>query len=422
MDGHTELNSKNNYHLGLSSGLVIALYCFFIVNMRPAIIGQKFGTLYTLFIIGVLLVYFIIKDNAKIILHKEGKVFVLLIMMMFIYALVQLLFISPNKILDAIKVFVFIFFGVVPIFILDKNDVRYFSKILIYIVCVFGVSYLITFGLILFFNISIELGSVSLPMTGDYIYVFDVLFPLSPVYNGMANIAGILMPRAIGFVREPGIYQMIIIISYWLQDYYRFNNDVIIKLILLSSLLFTFSTAGYIILLITFTIKYIVNFKKINYKYILLVTPVIFAAIYIVVFTSNQFSLINKFSNESGLSRLESVLTSIDIIRQHTLFGIGFHVTPSNLPIGINYIGTIAQLGIVGSILFLLPFYYVFKCIKMKDIYLFNILITLFLTMVLAQPIYDKAIVYLILSLILISSKTNYKLIKKFRLKYINYE
>ena len=415
-----KLNSESyNLNLTISSGLVIALYCFLIANMRPAIVGQKFGTLYSIFILCVLLTYFFIKGNSKIRLFNETKIFAVLCLMMFFYTCLQLLLISPNTIIDAVKVFIFIFLGIAPIFILKKSDIEYFSKILIYINTGIGTSYLISYGLLIVLGVKLTIGTISLPMTGDYVYEFDILVPFSPIYNGMANIGGTLFPRAIGYLREPGLYQMIIIISYWLQDLYKFKGDVFIKTVLLSSLLFTFSTAGFVIFFITLIMKYIRSLKRINFWYFLVLIPFFMGLAYLIIFTNNQFSILNKFSNTSGLSRLEAIITSLELIKQHTFFGVGFHISPNNIPIGINYLGTIAQLGVIGTSIFLSPFLYVFIKIRKKEYHFLNIFIAITLTMILAQPIYDKAIVYLFLSMLLIISKNEISKDQMFHSKYV---
>ena len=397
---------QEKFTIGIGS--IAALYCVLITNMRPSILGQKFGTTFTLIVLLSLLFYFLVKQKLTLKHSKERITFLVFYLLMLFYTFFQLLFLSPDKVIDGFKVFIFLFLGFAPILILNGSTIKKFSKIYIYIIFVFGISYLVSY-MLFFSGTTFIVGNIQLQMSETYIYSFDVLFPFSPIYNGPANLGGFKVPRAIGFAREPGLYQMMIIIAFWLQDYYKFNNNLFIKSILISSLLFTFSTTGYVILIITFGYKFIKTIKKINNWYLILIIPITILVLYVVIFSNNQFSISNKVYSGSGLMRIEATLTSLEIIRNNFLFGVGFHIRPEGIPIGINYLGTIAQLGFIGTIIYLMPFLYVLKKIYNKSYQFLNIYVVIILTMLLAQPLYDKPLTFLFTGILLLLSTNTAK-------------
>ena len=314
----------------------------------------------------------------------------------------QILFVGYSSITGAIATLSYIFIGFLLILILDGDTVRKFSKLLVGICVFFGVSYLITYALYVLSGNSYNSFIINLATHTDYVYELEILFPFSPVYNGTANVAGLKLPRAIGMMREPGLYQMVIIISYWLQDFYKFKYNLFIKFILIFSLIVTFSTAGYALLLGTIIWKMFKNLDQNRIGYLLGGIPIVIALIYGLIFSESQFGIMEKFDSQSGASRLGATITSLELIKENPLFGIGFHVEPNNIEIGINFLGTIAQLGIIGSFIFLIPSFYTWIKIKDGPVQVVNIFFVLILTMLFAQPIYDKPITYLVLSILLV--------------------
>ncbi|CAN5194623.1 hypothetical protein BH23BAC3_BH23BAC3_14230 [soil metagenome] len=381
------------------SGLIILLMIL-ILNMRPAIMGQLFGAIYSGLL--VTLIAIIAFWKRKIYLKKGRLKYIAAAVMMAMYVFFQILFVGFSSFSGAIATLAYIFIGVLIILIIDRDKARNFSKVLIGICVLFGISYLITYINFLVFGNSYTVYIINLPTHTDYVYELEILFPFSPVYNGTANIAGLKMPRAIGMMREPGLYQMVLIIAYWLQDLYKFRYNIFIKFILIFSLIITFSTAGYALLLGTIMWKMFKNLGQNRLKYLIGGIPVVLILFYVLIFSESQFGIIEKFDSQSGASRLGATIVSLELIKENPLFGIGFHLNPNNVEIGINYLGTIAQLGIIGSLIFLMPIFYTWLKIKDGPIQVVNIFIVLVLTMLLAQPIYDKPLTFLFLSMLLV--------------------
>lgn len=390
--------NKNILSITLSS--LVVLLMLFLVNLRPAIVGQIFGATYSILLILLLLIILI--KRIKIKMNSIKLQFISAAIVMLFYVIFQIFFVGYNSMLGSIATLVYLFIGFSQIVIIDHDSIKKFSKLLIGICVFLSINYLVTYAIfILSSNLYITY-VFNLATHTEYIYELKIMFPFSPVYNGTANIASLKMPRAIGMMREPGLYQMIILISYWLQDFYRFKYDLLVKSLLIFSLIVTFSTAGYALFLVTMIWKIFNKSYKNRILYLFVGVPILMILIYFVIFSQSQFGILEKFESKSGLSRIGASITSLELISQNPLFGIGFHVEPNNIEIGINYLGTVAQLGIIGSLIFLTPSIYTWMKIKDGPIQLINILFVIILTMLFAQPIYDKPLTYLFLSVLLI--------------------
>lgn len=279
----------------------------------------------------------------------------------------------------------------------ERKSLHQFSKYLIGILILFAISYLITFSF-LAVNISFHLGDIVLPTRGTNVAIYPVYFPFSPMYNGGAKIGATLVPRAIGFIREPGLLQMIVIMGYWIIEYYSWKYKRLMQIFLLVLLLFTFSTAGYLLFLFTFFVKAVYSIKRLSWSKISLYISGIVLALILLIGSSSQFGIEKKFGAKSGVSRVEAVLYTLDAIKRSPVFGIGFNEIPGDVELGINFLATIGQIGILGTIIFLIPYVFTFFKIRKLGYELLNIYFVLMATMFFSQPLYDKAISFLFLS------------------------
>lgn len=408
---------NNEGDISITMSVLVVILMFVTLNLRPAILGQYFGAFYSFFLIS--LTIFIIGWKTKIQFDAVKLKYISTCLLIASYVVLQIVIVGHSSIVGTIATLLYIFIGFLSILIINNETVTKFSKFLIGMCVLLGISYLITYVIFLLTGNLYSEYLINLPTQTDYVNKLEVLFPFSPVYDGTAELAGLKMPRAIGMMREPGLYQMILIIAYWLQDYYKFRYNYFIKFILVFSLFVTFSTAGYVLFLGTFMWNMFKNIEHNRIYYLLVGIPILSSLFYLLIFSESQFGLLEKFESNSGASRIGATLTSLELISKNPLFGIGFHIEPSKINIGINFLGTIAQLGLLGSIIFLLPIVYTWKKIKDGPIQVVNIFIVVVLTLLFAQPIYDKPLTFFLLSIMLvigaknIGSYTDYKYVLK---------
>lgn len=376
--------------------------------MRPAILGQKLSLIFIPLAFSSLLFALFWKSQIKI--ERILNPFIGILVLQIGYVLFQVIVLGSEGIIGVLISLNLISFGFITFAIGNYNIARQFAKTLVIICSIFSLSYVITYILFLF-GIKIELFTINLTTHTEWIYKLPVMFPFSPVYTAGALVGDTMIPRAVGFFREPGLYQMVLIISYWAVEIFEFRKAKVYKFLLVISLIFTFSTAGYMLLLMTIAWGY---FMKSRRKFLFLVSalPLLLGLTYYVVTSQSQFGLARKFDNESGRSRLEATLAAMEIIREKPLMGIGYHNTSNGIELGINFLGTVAQIGLIGVCLFLFPFLYTFIKVRKNHIGFICILLVLLFTMLFSQPLYDKPITYLILSILLLSIENQERTVK----------
>ncbi len=136
--------------------------------------------------------------------------------------------------------------------------------------------------------------------------------------------------RNYGIYREPGVFQIFIIVAL-LFEIYCFKQIDIKRIIVLSiTLLTTLSTTGviaFIVWIILFLFKNKLFVKTIRIKYIVCLMVMVSLLVGLLLFSFNSFfdTVFGKFNleNASFLARLSSVVVNIKIWVENPVFGVG---------------------------------------------------------------------------------------------------
>lgn len=250
---------------------------------------------------------------------------------------------------------------------------------------------------------------------GDSTYETIWAFPYSLYIGGWKNIASITFHRATGFVREPGIYQVLLIVTYFGVDLLRFKNRRVLKGALLANIFLTFSTAGWGAFAASWLYYNVFASKKSEEVFatkeeensyvrnqgtiwqrlgaLVLSIPLF----YFVVFADTLTSVSGKLAGSSGQSRVVKALIALREFASSPVWGVGFR---SPEVTSIHFIGVLAELGIVGVIIIALltfgPAWGVIK--KFHPVLVF--LVPLILTTLFSQPLFGKTLYFLILTLV----------------------
>lgn len=167
------------------------------------------------------------------------------------------------------------------------------------------------------------------------------IFSIFPVfYNSVNtsfyNLGVYLVPTSIsllrnyGVFREPGVYQMFLVMALLFHLYYD-DLKVSHVLVYIIAIVLTFSTTGYlalVVLLILFFIKKS-NFLKENRKKILIFFLITIGIIYLFTQTdllSSSGMIFDKFSNTkrtTTIARTSSIFVNLKIWEKNPLFGAG---------------------------------------------------------------------------------------------------
>jgi len=390
---------RRKIYLVLSSILVLMIF-----NSRPAIFGQVYGGVYFLLTVFIFLLTYWASNKSKI--RKEVYYILLMYIFLYFYYVIQYVIIGTTDISEILSSFLLLsigFFG----FIALKRDVFFFSvKVLNYFYLILFSSYLIT---LLMYGLNHEflVTQLNIESAGGRNVFFPIYFPFSITYDGLVRILGEYYPRVIGNYREPGLLQMVLIILFWINHIYKVERYKVFNISLILLLILTFSTAGYALFLITMVIYFITNYKlKTSHYFYIFLTIGLFG---LFAGFEGRFGLLQKLDSQSGIMRIQAALVSIDLLKENPLFGIGLYQDYMNYTIGINFIGTMAQIGIIGTTLVLLPIFYTGTLIlRSNKKYLFVIWTPFVFTLLFSQPLYDKALSLFILMVIVFLLKNEF--------------
>lgn len=178
--------------------------------------------------------------------------------------------------------------------------------------------------------------------------VFPVFFNSAhtPFYNmGLYMIpTSAQLLRNYGIFREPGVYQMFLMIALLFHVYYSEEIKKSHIIVFISSIILTFSTTGYIALaffVLLFLIKKNESFSDNKKKYIIIFLLIV-GIIYMVTQTdllSSNGMVFNKFSNTKRttmIARYSSIFANLEIWRKNPIFGSGLISVSEMFPILTN--------------------------------------------------------------------------------------
>ena len=148
------------------------------------------------------------------------------------------------------------------------------------------------------------------------------------------------LPRVYGIFREPGVFMVFIIIALLLETVLSDCFSIRRVLLYVIGLLLSFSTAGYILLAVVFSLLIMKTIhhkksKKQNKRFFFFLILAILAAIILVCmlgYDAINALVFNKLrvSNQSFDSRLGSIFGNINMFREKPLFGHGFSYFEDN--------------------------------------------------------------------------------------------
>ncbi len=317
------------------------------------------------------------------------------------YIFVQTAFLSNSSYKSSISNIIFATLGFLPVLVIDDIKWNLALKTILNVILVFSISYIIsyTISLITLFSVDITYYEFIIPEIDPYLK-FSIDYPFSIFYRAGTSILELIVPRAIGMYREPGLFQIVVILAYFSVDFVDAKRKVLKKVVLVITLLFTTSTAGFASFLACL-LYYYVFAQKYNLKNIIVGAGILtFISIVFIIYLSLdvKFGLGSKLSSNSGQVRLEATTTSLKLLSENLLFGIGAYSKVYDAEsIGINFLGAIARLGIVGTLIVLIPHLYVMTALTINKSKYLVITLGLFLTLLLSQPLYDKALTFFLL-------------------------
>lgn len=389
---------------------LLFLWTLSFLCLRPSIFGERYNLLVFifLFLISFIAIYFF----GGNLLRADRKSFNLLIIILVLvsYFFIQGLAMSSNTQVVFNSCFLILSISILSFFMLSTDKI-YILKSIIYIHVVLSLSSLVTFLIFLVsgFNtnglitISIlnDFMNTPIPSDGDFFSYHRLFFPYSHSWSSV-GIFGKQVPRLLGIYREAGMAQIFFFTAYFLTFLIKIDKSRLVRIILLLGGLLTFSTGGLLSFLGANVVLFFyprhrlkINFTK--FFIILIGLPILISA----VFFMPDFGILAKANSISGQERIKSYRRSWNSFLENPLFGQGFFKDfekereSSSYVDTLGLIGFIYQLGVVGIILYLLPWLYSFHAFNNSKTYF--VLMPCFLTLLFSQPSYIDMIVWLLL-------------------------
>lgn len=293
--------------------LFYLLIIFLLINGAGGIYFVFFRNELTFLLIGLLFIYLLF--FIKKLKYSQFKYSFITLMILIFFLIINYLTAIPNQ---SPKTYIYYLTIFILAFLMNltikKNIVLYVYKVLIF----YQYHALLTFILVIVmknFFIPIEVSEERI-----YYSLYFIFFHL-PEDLHKITVFGLDFIRNQGLFWEPGILQLYMNILLYIQLFYigKFTFNVFLTIFII---LTTFSTTGFIFMLLLILYKFK---EKINFKNFIYLIPV--GIIVILLFTPLIISNIkDKFFGDHAMSsqvRLFDFMQSLFIIKEYPLTGIG---------------------------------------------------------------------------------------------------
>lgn len=293
---------------------------------------------------------------------------------------------SHGNLLVAIKTVISFILPVLSLLLLMtiKDNSKYLLKIMCVFTALIGFSSLITFLFFVVFQYQdILLFQFEIP---GYPKAGLVYFPFT-VSSGAFSSFDILVLRTSGYMREPGIFQAFAIFFYFINEV--FYKSKFLRFGCFLSLVFTFSTTGYVLFFVSLSIYLFIQCKNKFFGLIAMFMSFI-TTVLLFLFTPGIGYYDKQITHSSSITERGDAVSSGLARFLDNPFGVGYLSNIDNTMGNINMLASIGQVGIIGFILTLLLFTYPVINTN-KEYRLYSIMLTtpIFLTALFSQPLYD---------------------------------
>lgn len=398
------------FKIGLRKSLLF-LWTFVFLCFRPSIFGERYNSVVFvfLFLISLFTLFIFRKDISRVKSKPLGLLMLILVLVLYLFTQGVILSSAPRTVFNSCVLIAVT--SLISFYILSLDKI-FIIKSIVYIHVILSVSSIITFLMFVFGGFSskglISLSilnnfmDTSIPTDGHFFSYHHLFFPFS---HSWANVGflGIEIPRLLGIYREAGMAQLFFFTAYFLTYIVTVKRLKLVRAILFMGGMLTFSTAG----LLSFIVGYIVlrfypSYRiRISLKKILIILFVIPTIILAALFLPD-IGLLNKISSISGNQRTQSYLYSLEKLAESPWFGHGYYkgfesMEDKNYIQFLGIIGVMYQIGVVGIILYFLPWIYSLSRLNNRNTYF--ILMPCLVTLLFSQPSYNDMIVWLLLLL-----------------------
>lgn len=390
---------------------LISLFVIFILLVHTSWVGRIVNELFLFIpVLGILLLLFVIEKGLRL---TVSKLIIFCLSIFFVlWISLQTVFLNPSSWYSTTSVIVGILLSVVgSAFFVKNRDLHLVLKTIVIFVVVLSLSQLITFA---FYFVGLgEMTQIMVVDTAERFGENAVLiqplkwyFPYTFTAH-FAKVNDFVFPRAIGMWREPGLYQMFVIISYFSLDFIKIGYKKFWRIILISSLICVFSTTGFVLFLACLIYKNIFLQRK-NYMYRLVIFTITIVLGMMLMSTTATFGLQKKL--DINWKRFQTPQISFNLLLERPLLGYSLfgdippqaqtqlsNIGSGETSLGINLLSSVHKFGLVGLCLYFGMI--LFSILQFYDIKTLILIIPVLVTLLIAQPIATTPFVFLMLFL-----------------------
>ena len=383
--------------------LSVIVFSIFLLGflLRPSIF-QGYGEVIFAAFVGSIGFYALI--GLKGYVSTRRVAFVISVILFSGYITIQAAVMGVGEIGPLLKNIAFILLPSFAVFLLSSQTWPSALKVIVYTVGLFIPSYLVSTILLL---LGYELNQVSyfqfvVPM-GEKEYEMFLTLPFSVYISSLAELGPVELPRAVGIFREPGLFQILTVMTFFGVDFVNVRFKQLLRWGSLFVLLLTFSTAGWGVFIICWAYYYLIakrgghglSIKRFGAQ--IGTTMVLVGLVYFFLFAESKASLLTKLQSGSGQVRILALLQSIEIFASNPIFGVGYGNSDVDT---VLFIGTMAQIGTVGLVLVLAMIFGPNLDLVLRRHPVVVLMIPVLVTSLLSQPIFDKSIFVLIVGMV----------------------
>lgn len=397
-----------NIHRKFMKFLVV-IYVLLVLNLRPALLGQMYNELFLLIPMTFISIIFVVTTRGRVRLQPHNLILAYLVLLFALWLVVQIVVSTPKSIYVAVVLGVSIFVLALSALIsVQKQFVDLILRTLIYFIVLLSTSQLLTY-LLFAIGVKEQILITEFVPSADYAWLPTKLFFPFTITLHEVWVAGIKIERSVGIFREPGLYQMYIIISYFALDFVNVRYQQLFRALLLASLFLTVSTAGYAIFLACMIYKQlVVNRRNYLYRFVVVVAGIILLILFANV---PWFGLLDKM--ERNIGRTTGVIESFQLLAASPVVGYGVVGGAMDRQYGVSLLASVHSLGIIG-----LGLYAALTLYAIRHNYTRQTLVLwlpLFATLLVSQPLFEKgiAIFMLFLNTTILISQTQGRVVQK---------
>jgi len=387
------VNSEN--YVDKLRNFFLVVFSILLINSSPAILGNVYGAI--IYVLSLFFGLLYIFSSVKVCIRTKYLLPLIFFVLFIVFIIFQALYLTPIKVIISLKIVLLMAVAVGGgVCVVSRNHIKLVLRVLVYFILPVAISNIITYTLFLFTRPKslILLDYIVFDKISQYSYT--LYFPFTLTIGAVhLDFLSYSLPRAVSFFREPGLYQMYLIIAFFVLDFVQVKFKTLIKMILFLSLLTTFSSIGYLLFIVCWAYRSITK-KTFNMSNIKKISAVILGIV--MFYFTAQLDVLRLEAKLFGASnvRVENAIISSQLLLNRPVFGYGLQAV-SDQRLGIHLLDSLWKLGVLGLLLYLSFVFILVHTNYNREA--FVLCMPIIFTMVFSQPIYLSSFAIFMFSL-----------------------